>query len=102
MATLTISDHLAQRLQNLAQHEGREIDALLDDLIRQRESLPPKPSNLKDALQRLAGIPGLTLPTLNAEPPPLTEEEDQALADLIGSTGRPLSEIVIEERQEGY
>lgn len=45
---------------------------------------------------------GLTLPASDISEPPLSEEEDQELADFWEATGRPLSEIILEERQQGY
>jgi hypothetical protein len=97
VATLPISETLAEQIRAIAARENRTVEELLTALVA-RYYLPPGWDEV-DAYLIATGI--IAPPSPMPLEPPLMEEEDQALADRIGA-GKPLSEIVIEERQESW
>jgi hypothetical protein len=96
MAELVIRSPLAERLRALAEREHRPIDAVLNDMLGSYQSSLPD-----DAVDSLLAASGITLPVLDeAVPPPISLEEERALADEIGRAGQ-LSALIIQERSEG-
>ncbi len=96
MTELVISSPLAERLRALAERENRPVDAVLNDMLVSYHS--PLSDDEVDSWLAASGI---TLPSLDETvPPPISPEEERALADEIGRAG-PLSALIIQERSEG-
>ncbi len=96
MSELVIQSPLAERLRALAEREHRPVDAVLNDMLISYHSSPSD-----DAVDSLLAASGITLPVVDeVVPPPMSPEEERALADEIGRAG-PLSALIIQERNEG-
>jgi len=95
MADIVIRCPLAEQLRAVAERQKRSVDAVVADLLA-RYAMPPSDDEVDAAL----AAANITLPAPTDEPPPLSDEEAQSLADEIGRAG-PLSALVIQERSEG-
>jgi hypothetical protein len=96
MSELVIGPPLADQLRALAEREKRPIDAVLTDMLLRYQS----PLS-DDEVDTWLAASGITLPVSNDDtPPPISPDEERALADEIGRAG-PLSALIIEERHEG-
>jgi len=95
MTQLVINPPLADQLRALAEREKRPVDKVLADLLARYPS--PLPD---DELNQRLVASGVTLPLMDdSAPPPISPEEELALADEIGRAG-PLSALIIEERND--
>lgn len=97
MSTLHIESPLADRIRAVAEREQRSIEAVLDAMLEKYAQ--PTDEEIDARLRLLSGI---VPPSDELLQSPLTDEEDQALADLIGVSGQPLSQLIIEQRKQGY
>jgi predicted DNA-binding antitoxin AbrB/MazE fold protein len=76
---------------NLEEHQMVDLQVSLEQQIDRSE----------EAIQMMVKAGILTLPSGISDVEPLTEEEELALAERLGKApGKPLSEIIIEERNE--
>jgi predicted DNA-binding antitoxin AbrB/MazE fold protein len=65
----------------------------------QPEEIPPDENEAEAAIRALVAAGRLTPPPGHSEVRPIPEEEYEELADRLGrAPGKPLSEIIIEER----
>jgi predicted DNA-binding antitoxin AbrB/MazE fold protein len=63
--------------------------------------LPEPPEKVEHAIRALIQAGLLTPPPGHSEVPPLSEQERRELSELLGRVpGKPLSEIIIEDRGE--
>ncbi len=91
MVTLIVPEAIAEQIITIAEREHHSVEAILAAMVaKYNESL-----SHEEIEARLRTMEGLTPPIDDGSEPPMTDEEAQELADLIG---RPLSEIIIEER----
>jgi hypothetical protein len=96
MAELVIRSPLAERLRALAEREKRPVDAVLNDMLGCYHS-----ALSDDEVDTWLATSGITLPARDEDIlPPISPEEERALADEIGQGG-PLSTLIIQERNEG-
>lgn len=93
MTILTIQSPLADQLQAIAAHEQRPIDDILQELLTLYHA-----QQTASVFEGLRGMAGLTLPSADPPPAPLTDEERAALAEAIAAGG-PLSEDIIAARK---
>ena len=98
MITIALPDKLADQLLAIAHREKRPVEAVIATMVE--KYLVPTPEDDLEAHLVALGI--LTLPTDELLESPMTEEEAWELAERLGSIGRPLSEIILEERRESY
>jgi predicted DNA-binding antitoxin AbrB/MazE fold protein len=83
---------------NLREHQTVRLQIMLEEPAPQEE-----PDKVEEVIQSLVAS-GLTRPRPKRgtpPPDPVSEEERRRLADIMGKApGKPLSEIIIEERGE--
>ena len=61
----------------------------------------PSPDESQKVLQALAASGSVTLADMKAAVAPVSDQRREELARIF-STGKPLSEVIIEERREGW
>ena len=93
--SLMIPPPLADRIRGVAERENRSVEELLADMLARYQT-----SLSDDEVDAQLAASDITLPVDDGTPPPLSPEEQQALADQIGRAGS-LSTLIIEERSEG-
>jgi hypothetical protein len=97
MAALVIKSPLAEQLRAIAEREQRPIEDVLESMIENYAPLTEQVIN-----KRLLALGGITLPSDEPMEPPFSEAEEQALIERAGASGKPASEMVIEERHQGW
>jgi len=111
MVTLQVSPHLAQEIWQVATTQGVSVETWLTQTMRQqqilvkqatRQPLVPRELSELDKMLHLLLKVGLSQPRYLSQPMspnPVSWAERRELANLLGQVpGKPLSEIVIEER----
>lgn len=98
MNDLIVPAPLAKRIYAIAEEENRPIETVLAAMVENYIHL----SDDDELAVQIMLNAGIKQPLGEASEPPLTEQEEDEVAERVGKSGRPLSEIVIEERQEGY
>jgi Ribbon-helix-helix protein, copG family len=101
MATINISDSLADEIRQLAEGENQSIEDLLKGALENYKLKASLPPGWDAVTLYMAAMGIIEAPPTEIPEAPMTPEEDQALADRIGAAG-PLSKDIIAERQEGW
>ena len=97
MNDLIVPAPLARRIYAIAEEENRPIETVLAAMVENYTV-----SSIEEVEARLRAIGGITPPSYDEAEPPISAEEARELADKAGNSDKPLSEILIEERKQGY
>lgn len=101
LVTIQIPVSLYARLQRLAETQHTDLVDIIESSVARTHALSSGETQRRRADEILLAA-GLcrTTPLLLTTERPLADEQRDELAHRVGSTGRPLSEIILAEREE--